>query len=541
MRTLMPFLVLLIACRPDGAALLDETGPNADALALLEAETGHPWTLRRHAELGTPAFLEGRTPPMAATVGDARRVGPPFLQRHRALFQLGSAKDELDETRTEIDPLGMIHVHYQQRHARVPVWEAGLSLHFDHEGALVRIFARYVPPGAPPDPTPGLSADQARVAAALAVRTGAEGSEPAGVATRTPKLWYLALGQGALRLAWRVEVEVADPAAPLLAEVFVDAVDGDILRVVDILDRVAASGLGSDGTRRPLAVVERQGKLWLEDAARGLKTYSAGGRHRAPGSQVWSRDPERWDDEGPGAGAAVDAHAGLAQAWDVFSTALGHRGAEGEGEVVRATVHFGAGLSHAYWNGRHLLFGDGDGVNTRPFSAGLDVIAHELAHGLVAHTAGLAHDGETGALHEAIADLFACLAEAEALGGTDWTIGERVRFDGTPLRHLADPATLGAPAHLGERVITDDDKGGVHVNSTIVSHAAYLAATGAQGHPALGVARTARIFYRALRYYLHPRAGFSDAADATLAAARDLGLDAEALRRAFQLAGILPA
>src|SRR5262249_2817180 len=151
-----------------------------------------------------------------------------------------------------------------------------------------------------------------------------------------------------------------------------------------------------------------------------------------------------------------------------------------------------------------------------PAAAALDVVAHEFTHGLIFHTANLGGEGETGALAEAIADLFGCFVSLGTVPGGDWQIGETVYRpwdQPVPLRDLARPHETANPERLSEWVAYHMDQGGVHHNSTIVSHAGYLMSE------ALGPEAAARIWYRTLSRYLTSQADFADAADATLVAA----------------------
>jgi bacillolysin len=232
---------------------------------------------------------------------------------------------------------------------------------------------------------------------------------------------------------------------------------------------------------------------------------------------VRSKDPTRWDESGDAAGAAVDAHAYVAATWDHFARVHGRLGWDGKNKGVHATVHFGRRYANAFFDGRQLAFGDGDGASFAPLAGALDVVAHEYAHGVTFHTARLGTEGETGALNEALSDIFGCFVEG------NWQIGEAVyRPAGSPqpLRDVERPHETNNPESMEEYVDTGEDNGGVHVNSTIVSHAAYLMTVGPHRLPPRMVEK---IWYRALTRYLHAAADFGDAADATLAAARDLG------------------
>jgi Zn-dependent metalloprotease len=284
------------------------------------------------------------------------------------------------------------------------------------------------------------------------------------------------------------------------------------------------------GDSRELTITEKDGEYWLEDPSRGSsppqKTYSATQRASLPGSGVRSSDPNQWDVVSEAAGAAVDAHASVAQVWDYFRTVHGRQGWDGRGHGVHATVHFGRQLGAAFFDGRQLVFGDGDAIMSPP-AAALDVVAHEFVHGLVLHTAQLGGDGESGAVHEGVCDLFACFISG------DWQIAETVYHPHGRLRPLRDverPARTGNPETLAEWA----DDGDAHLNSTIVSHAGFVMAR------AIGNEAAARIWYRALARYLTSRADLADAADATLAAARDFGRGEEtAVHDAWLAAGVV--
>src|SRR5207247_7418917 len=137
-----------------------------DPIQLLERETGHPWSVRWRDD-HTPAFLEGRTAPLAATGDDAARAGHDFLRLHRALFAMHDAED-LDAANAETDELGMTHARFVQKVYGHPVWGGELLAHFDPDGSLVRLNGRYVPILSPVATLPARSSDEARVRATTA-------------------------------------------------------------------------------------------------------------------------------------------------------------------------------------------------------------------------------------------------------------------------------------------------------------------------------------------------------------------------------------
>ncbi len=446
--SLLPSL-LLAAC---GGPPTDGD-PQAQALAALEAETNTTWTVRYHADVHTPAFLEGRTAPMVAKPSDAARASLTFLRDHRALFLLGSPDDELAHVATDTDELGMSHARFQQRVGGVPVWGGELTAHFAADGALVRVHGRYLPLPAI-DAAPVATVEEALAAASAAALAARPAADPATVSAAPPQL-VVDPERGAdqpLRLAWRVEVRVADPAAPARLGVFVDARTGQAYRSEELLDQLAGSGDGVTGDHQALVIAESNGHYSLtdgDDASPAQRTYSAGGAARLPGHLVTSDRPDRWDTGAPGRGAAVDAHAFVTATHRYFATAHGRKGWDGQGRGMRATVHYGNGFANAFWDGAQLVFGDGDGAHFIALSGALDVVAHEFTHAVTESSARLGHTDEPGALNEAISDVFGCFVEHAVRGNhANWTVGEAVAVGfAHGIRDLKDPHLTGSPAH----------------------------------------------------------------------------------------------
>lgn len=528
-RTWLVVWILIAACEAPQPLRGD------DALAALEAESGARWRAVFDRRLATATVVArvgdagGRQPRVIADPAAAARA---LVAGHEGLFGAAAA-GELIVRDVAPDGLGGTRVRFEARVAGLPLEAGDVTVVVDAAGA-VRAVAGRAPRRAELAATPAIPADEA-VAAALAW-VGSAAPDVALALEAPPELVATLVGDEA-RPAWRVRVAgdgTANPARVVRRELLVDAAEGAILIEREGLwsGRAQGSGIGVDGTRRALDVWrERDGTYALRDLTRapaGIRTYTAGGRERLPGRAVRSADPHRWDEEGPAAGAAVDAHAWAAAVYDYLADVHGRPSLDGRDGGVRLVVHFGDGYANAFWDGRHAVFGDGDG-EIGPFAGAVDIVAHELFHAVTEHESGLVYAGESGALSESLSDVFATFVEMRADGG-DWTIGEDAMDP--PLRDLADPWASGLPSHMSEYVHLplrpETDMGGVHVNSTIPSHAAYLVAVGGRHRRSgvrvngIGVARTRRIWYRAATVYLGPAAGFSEFAVATLAAAEDL-------------------
>ena len=255
--------------------------------------------------------------------------------------------------------------------------------------------------------------------------------------------------------------------------------------------------------------------------------------------------------------AAVDeAYDGVEASLRMFGEELGRDSFDARGATVLATVHFERDYDNAFWDGRQLVFGDGDGRVFDRFTKSVDVLAHEFSHGVVQYTAGLVYQDQPGALNEHVCDVFASCVKQRVLGQhdpteADWLIGEGIFMPsvrGRALRSMADPGTayddpvLGRDpqvGHMDDYVETAEDNGGVHLNSGIPNRAFHLAATGLGG-PSWEV--PARIWYAALDSGLRPDTGFATFARATVDAARRVSTHAaEVVAASWARVGVLDA
>lgn len=269
-----------------------------------------------------------------------------------------------------------------------------------------------------------------------------------------------------------------------------------------------AAPLPYNPPRRALRLsVQAPGTLVAETVPAPDRTiWDAQNRESLPGVRV------RGEDDPPSGDTAVnEAFDGLgathAFLWDAFT----RDGLDGRGGALHATVHYGRGYDNAFWDGERMVFGDGDGELFTGFTGSLTIIAHELAHGVIDRSGGLQYRGQSGALNESIADVFGALAEQHARDETvdraTWLIGAGVFTDevhGEALRSLAAPGTaydddlLGRdpqPDNMRDFVVTDEDNGGVHINSGIPNHAFYRVAARLGGR---AWERAGRIWYLAL-------------------------------------------
>jgi Zn-dependent metalloprotease len=259
--------------------------------------------------------------------------------------------------------------------------------------------------------------------------------------------------------------------------------------------------------------------------------YTANQSQQLPGQRA------RGEGDAPSGDVAVnEAYDGLGATWDFFWNAYGRNSIDDEGMPLDATVHFGQGYNNAFWNSQQMVFGDGDGQIFNRFTISLDVIGHELAHGVTEDEAQLAYLFQPGALNESMSDVFGSLVKQQRRQQTakdaDWLIGDGLLasgIQGIALRSMKEPGSayddpiLGKdpqPAHMKDFVHTYDDNGGVHINSGIPNHAFYLAATRLGGY---AWEKAGRIWYETLRdSRLRTNSGFKRFATLTTANASRL-------------------
>ncbi|UQA95466.1 M4 family metallopeptidase [Streptomyces halobius] len=258
--------------------------------------------------------------------------------------------------------------------------------------------------------------------------------------------------------------------------------------------------------------------------------YDAEHREELPGTKVHE------ESDGPSQDGSVNrAHAGLGATFDLYLKVYGRKSIDGAGLPLDATVHYGEKYDNAFWDGERMVFGDGDNDLFLDFTIPVDVIGHELTHGVIQYTANLDYEGQSGALNEHISDVFGALIKQYTLGQSaaeaDWLIGAGLLGPGVDsgkaLRSMKAPGTayeddvLGKdpqPATMDKYVHTDKDNGGVHINSGIPNHAFYLAATDLGGN---AWERAGQIWYDVLTGgKLAKNARFADFARLTLDAAR---------------------
>lgn len=313
-----------------------------------------------------------------------------------------------------------------------------------------------------------------------------------------------------------------------------------------LLARVAPETLAVDaGLRGRRTALHLEARTITLPGRPAWIVHSADGDTALPGRRVRAAGEEESGDD-----AVDEAASGITAALALFGEVYGRSSYDGRGARVSLTVHYGRDYDNAFWDGVQLVFGDGDGRVFGRLTRPVDVLGHELTHAVTEHAAGLRYRQQSGALNESVSDVFAACLKQRLLDQTpdeaDWLIGAGLFLPGVEARALRDMAAPGTAyddpvlgrdpqvGHLDDYVVTDDDNGGVHLNSGIPNRAFHLAATAIGGTAWEGAGR---IWYAALTGgEVRPDTGFAGFAAATVAAA---GGHADDVRRAWSAVGVV--
>lgn len=319
----------------------------------------------------------------------------------------------------------------------------------------------------------------------------------------------------------------------------------------------ALNALALDGTLRT-----QRATLQLMAAAPGVPAtapapvhrtiYTAGNSQGLPGTLVRSEGSDKSADV-----SVNEAYDGLGDTFDFYLDAYQRNSIDDHGLPLIATVHFDQDYNNAFWNGHQMVFGDGDGQIFNRFTACLDVIGHELTHGVTGSEVNLTYLGQSGALNESVSDVFGSLVKQYALKQTaseaDWLIGAGLlTFPDQALRSMKAPGTayhnnlMGddpQPADMAHYVHTAQDNGGVHINSGIPNRAFYLVAAALGGN---AWNKAGQIWYDTIRdKSLRASASFSAFAGRTIANAGHrygtLSDEQKAVVEAWRTVGVKPS
>jgi Zn-dependent metalloprotease len=509
----------------------------------------------------TPGLVEGLDEPVDAGVS-ADKAAREHLRSHKDRYAI----DEADLVTASVEAEGGREVvRLDQRHHGVPVLGAQYVVRMTKEngkrtvsGTSGQYFTDLTVDTTARTLAPEKAVQRAVHEAAIGLGIEATSVDPEPLTGEDRGLVVMPAGKGAL--ARHVTVRGADPRTgePVLQQVYADASSGVVLFHHTALQSadapvdgtpVAGTGTKLDGTTVPVDLTrDGAGTHWLQDQATPtgapVVTWDAGGSSRqdlgwAGGGwqELVTIESSPTPDLGPELTetGAVDAHWAAEQVLDYYATRHGRDSLDDAGMAVHSVVgitDWGSPWVNAYWDSEQeiMVYGSGDD-RYRSMASDADVVGHEMTHGVVQHTADLVYSGQSGALNEAFADYLGNAIDVEVSGVSmddlnAGLIGEDLCRTLAPadcaLRDLNDGATTAGFISWSDEDAWD--AGAVHLNSTIIGGALW------DIREELGGEVADAIVYRALTGYLTPLARFTDARDAVVAAAKELGVTGSQLK-----------
>jgi len=262
---------------------------------------------------------------------------------------------------------------------------------------------------------------------------------------------------------------------------WVDAESGEVFNEYNGL--TDGTGVGVQGDTKDLTglTTSSSGSYQMVSADGRQTTYDSKNRNKLPGTLATDSDDD-WNTPGrasPGQAALVDAQFYANVTDDYYLGVHNFDWLDHYPQGMVSSAHVQRNYANAYWNGEQMAYGDGDGVEFRELSGDLDVVGHELSHGVTDATSDLIYQNESGALNEAFSDIIGTAIEFH-YGTGNWTIGEDIDILSNGFRNMANPGEDGDPSHYADRYTGSSDNGGVHTNSGIANHWFYLLVNGGQ-------------------------------------------------------------
>lgn len=338
-------------------------------------------------------------------------------------------------------------------------------------------------------------------------------------------------------LVYKMDIYAIDPL--YRAWVYVDANSGQVVFENNRIHHqdVAASGNTLyDGNRSFTADQTGGSSFRLRQTGQGIETYDLNnGTNYGAAVDFTSSNVNSWSDA-----TGVQAHWGAEQTHSYYQANHNRNSYNGTGGTILSYVHYSSNYVNAFWDGTRMTYGDGDGVNYSPLVS-LDIVGHEISHGVTEYAANLVYQRESGALNESFSDIFGEAIENYSTGSNDWQMGTDIGIGGSgAIRSMNNPNAFGDPDTYGGTYwynpncgtpSNSNDYCGVHTNSGVQNKWFYVLSAGESGTndigssysvSGIGINKAAAIAYRNLTVYLSSSSTFADARAGAIQSAVDL-------------------
>ena len=452
-----------------------------------------------------------------------------FIEKNKSLFNLDNAKDKLKVQKSEKDSLGFTHVKMGQYINNIPIKDKFITLHYNKNGQVTNITGEAENKI---ESISQLGSKSIQPEDAVEIAKKEFSYTELAYEPKVETIAYIKDGQA--YKTYKVNIKFYEPTITNY-DVYVEASSGTILEKEDKIrydGATTGTGTAVDGSTKPLNLYLSSSKYQLKDTSKAssgsqILTYTANNKETEPGTLI-TNTTNTFNTETLKAGVSAHYYAGVV--YDFYKNLFGRTSIDNNGMNLVSTVHYDSNYNNAFWDGSQMVYGDGDGTTFTYLSGDLDVVGHEMTHGVTERTANLNYRNQSGALNESMSDVFGVLIQTYdkygvknggnwTFNAADWVVGDEIYTPNTPgdaLRSLANPTLYDQPDNMSDYYNTSSDNGGVHTNSGIPNKAAYLIAK------SIGNAETAKIYYRALTQYMTSTTDFSGAKNALVQAATDL-------------------
>jgi Zn-dependent metalloprotease len=476
-----------------------------------------------------------------------------FLNEIKELLDIQDVDNNFKVLSAEKDEIGFTHVKLQQVLRGTKIKDKQINVHFNSLGEVITVNGQYENKAISieNDDKPAISEDKAVKTVLKEFSYDTLRNEP------SVEKEIIFIDEKAYDTI-KVNVQYDCPEIGNW-DVYVDVHTGNIVKKSSRIrfdGPVTGSGVNVIGQTKSINLTLTSGMYYLQDQTKAMtgqiKTYTANNGQTQPGTLV-NNTTSTFNTTA--FKAAVSAHDYAGAVYDFYKNLFNRNSIDNNGMSITSTVHYGSAYNNAFWDGTQMVYGDGDGSTFTYLSGDLDVVAHEMTHGVTERSANLNYENQSGALNESMSDIMGVLVQTYDKynvkgGGTwsfnsaDWVVGDQIytpSTSGDALRSLANPTLFDQPAHMNNYQNLPNteagDWGGVHTNSGIPNKAGYLVAQ------TIGCEKTAKIYYRALTSYMTATTDFMAARNYLIQAATDLygavSAEVTAVSNAFNSVGIV--
>ncbi|MBU3111007.1 M4 family metallopeptidase [Clostridium lacusfryxellense] len=499
-------------------------------------------------EKGGQVFISGNLANKQITGEKSARK---FLEENKPLFGIDNVTDDLKAVEVKKDDIGHTYVKFAQVIKGIKVKGNLINVNFDKSGTIVSVNGKF---------------EKNKSVTTLGNRDVSE-SDAVEIAKKqytykilrnTPKVDKLILTKDKKNYeVFKVNISYTDPTIGNY-DVFVEVHSGKVIKTENNIrfdGAISGSGIDVLGKNKNLNLYKYGTSYQMMDltksATSSIDTYTLN-HGTYPSGPLVSNISDFFNTVDYK--ASVSAHYNAGKVTDFYKNLFNRNSLDGNGMAIKSYTHYGNSYNNAFWDGYEMIYGDGDGYNFTYLSGDLDVVGHEMTHGVISNTANLQYHNQSGALNESMADVFGVFISTYdkynvASGGNwafntaDWVIGDDIYTPYTPgdaLRSLSNPTLYDQPDNMSNYENSSDndsgDWGGVHTNSGIPNKAAYLTVKN------IGVEKTAKIYYRALVTYMNENTDFEQAKVGLEQAATDLyganSVEVTAVNNSFYSVGV---